>query len=852
MFPPNQGENRDTQPTLSKMAFWFNLSQNFSPLGFPWPLFTRNSDAGQQDSNTGTGGSSSSSTPVPRLDLSPLGPMGPAIATILDLQDEADFGLAFADADQCLSFLEDIEREKDGEGNAKFADFSTLDKDAFVARWRMALTRTPATINTRAKTATNAPSSSTSTPSPAPPQTSRRTTHAGRYFGQGSVAPGRGEAPGLVEWSARTNTTSFSDKERAHLEYVLSVYNALGSEGTAWHTADSPEEITARETIFLHRIQRFAEDLGPKISAWKRWTKWCLEQTPVVPCFNPKVVSLGAYLMMRAGGGKTAAAGQRNQLRWWAEHVGVRLPVEHTALDGFKRVEVGHVVDDGEAPEPWMLLALMRLASQNRGTVSLTASIFTVLAGTCLRWRHIQRAQIHDVTDNAVIFWIAKGKTCKGGARHPFLSPAPRHWFKADVSNKGKDADAIAKWAALKRLRTGEGFPLKYPFLVPKIPIQKREDLEFVLCPDSSMLNIPMSYPDACLALRALLTEVGVPEDKAGEYTIKSLRKFLPTGASLWQQPPEFQNAIGDWQDTPGNGGARSARSRVSMPQTYNAAKIDVAYRAKKQIVSGICRVAEEHAPPGEHTLSQFLADTSGVVNLHWLTWDYITHLNLAHKDDHTFLVQASGSRSNVGKSRREDGGNPTTLPSSQISPPAKRAREPSPSGSRLPDTPTTVSPMAKSKSKVGPRTVASSSTPGKDEDEDSDSTGDSSTSSEEEADDAQKQAHEVLWFTQPGSNTAHFYRSLDEKEHPVPFCRATDALPEVEVLLGNSPSGATGEESTLDDLPRRKSPPQGFSRLPENLAEGYQLLLMTRVTPCRRCLRKLPEAVAAFFTDDV
>ena len=160
------------------MAFWFNFPQSLSPLGFPWPLFTRNSDAGQQDSNTGTGGSSSSSTSVPRLDLSLLGPMGPAIAAILDLQDEADLGLAFADADQCLSFLSDIEHEKDSEGNAKHVDFSTLDKDSFVARWRMALTRTPATISARAKTATNAPSSSTSAPSPVSLQPFRRTAQA--------------------------------------------------------------------------------------------------------------------------------------------------------------------------------------------------------------------------------------------------------------------------------------------------------------------------------------------------------------------------------------------------------------------------------------------------------------------------------------------------------------------------------------------------------------------------------------------------------------------------------------------------------------------------------------------------
>ena len=106
----------------------------------------------------------------------------------------------------------------------------------------------------------------------------------------------------------------------------------------------------------------------------------------------------------------------------------------------------------------------------------------------------------------------------------------------------------------------------KYPFLIPKIPVQKHEGMEFVLSPDSTISNSPMSYREASTMLRALLVEVGVPEDQAFSYTIKSLRKFLPTAAAIWQLAPESQNAIGDWQDTPGSGGAHTARTRVAMP----------------------------------------------------------------------------------------------------------------------------------------------------------------------------------------------------------------------------------------------------------------------------------------------
>ena len=382
--------------------------------------------------------------------------MGPVLVRILEIQDEADLGLAFVDEQECLSFLDGLERERDENDTPKYPFIASLDRQAFVARWRMALTRTPATIRSRATAASQ--SSAPVRPQPMViPSAAQKASRNGRYFGPGAVTPGRGHSPGLVDWSARTTTARFSEKERDHLEYVLSVYNQLGDQGTAWHATDSASEAATREAMFLHRIQRFVEDLSPKISAWKRWTTWCREQIPCIPALTPKVVSLGSYLMMRAAGGKTAAAGQRNQLRWWTEHVGVPLPIDHPALEGFRRTEPGHIVDDGDAPEPWMVLAIMKLAIQDRGTVSLIAAMFTLLAGTCLRWRHIQRAHLYDTTANAAIFWIAKGKTCKGGARHPFLSPSPRYWFRHDVANRNKSADAITHWSTQERVRTGGG-----------------------------------------------------------------------------------------------------------------------------------------------------------------------------------------------------------------------------------------------------------------------------------------------------------------------------------------------------------------------------------------------------------
>ena len=59
-----------------------------------------------QMSNIGAVGSSSSSTTAHELDLSTLGTMGQATASVLELQEEADLGLAPVDKEEYVHFRE--------------------------------------------------------------------------------------------------------------------------------------------------------------------------------------------------------------------------------------------------------------------------------------------------------------------------------------------------------------------------------------------------------------------------------------------------------------------------------------------------------------------------------------------------------------------------------------------------------------------------------------------------------------------------------------------------------------------------------------------------------------------------
>ena len=204
----------------------------------------------------------------------------------------------------------------------------------------------------------------------------------GRYIGRGSLAPGRQH--GFTNWAQSKSTKSaFSDDKRRLMRWVFDVYSELGNRGTLWMEASSPEEESTRTQIFLKGLEKYKDDLGPKISAFKRWAEYCAKEG--IDHYYPSVVQLGGYLMHKRSAGPTAALGARNTLEWWRVHVGVPIPSNNPSLDSFKQIETGHVVDDGIAPEPWMLFALLQLAHAGRGPISTLAALFVTFAGTCMR-----------------------------------------------------------------------------------------------------------------------------------------------------------------------------------------------------------------------------------------------------------------------------------------------------------------------------------------------------------------------------------------------------------------------------------------------------------------------------------
>ena len=856
------------------------------------------------------------------LDLSFLGPVGKAISEIFQPKDEHAFSFAFGDERSVREFHEDsfpsLESLRDEldttagpvrpDGVQDGIPGKILSKDAYDSwkieslvmltdYWRLTVSQQNQGIASRVHALHDArrvpvrtipdPSglggfsggSSNSSTKPAERK-------PGAYFGLGALAPGR--QLGLTDWKASCQKRSVPQHIADKVRFVFGVYTDLGDRNLHWagESGDSLSDASTRSRLFLHSMESYKDNLGPKISAFKRWAEWCQEQNPQIDHRFPSVEDLGAYLLHKGTHGRTAASSTRATLHWWREKVGVPLPTDHKALLSFKKTEPGHVVYEGKAPEPWMLLALIKLAFADRGMISTYAALFAFITGSCMRFRHVQRSYIHEIRKNAVVIRCLLGKAKRKGVRVPFFSPTPREWIIGfDLTEK-----LLPFW---KRLSDEIG-PEYWdnPFLVPNVSALRVDGITCHIEPDSDIICTDMKYDKATLIFRSLLVEAGVSEEEAGGITLKSLRKFQATAGATFELLPEQLNALGDWQDTPGNKDGKAGRSKTLMPQTYSDVKIDVAYRAKKWLVAGICRIADAKAPRNRYNLTDFMNHeehpSEHQVDLKWCTWDFIMGLSFASYGRYEALVEAAGSGANLGRSTSDSlrtgdsppgAKKPRTAPqalvplmSTEPSHPFNFDEKPSDADSERSDPFFMVegtlppleggqvagapeTPKEKPQGRVtSPRSARASSSgtgagspqleegilpPAEATEEDLPSS--SSESSEEEVEDSVQAASEMKWFYQTNSKVVHFYREVNKEGLPIPLCHCRDTKEEAPPM--ETPEG---------EPPVRKRPkPYGFSQQPGGMWEGFLLVHAMGLRMHKPCLKKVPAKVAELFLNE-
>ena len=82
-------------------------------------------------------------------------------------------------------------------------------------------------------------------------------------------------------------------------------------------SGDDVDRCSQRE-LALRPLRRYADSLGARFAAWRRWERWAQRNVPVSRLFSPTPGELGKFFLKVAEGGPTAASTTWSRLRWWA------------------------------------------------------------------------------------------------------------------------------------------------------------------------------------------------------------------------------------------------------------------------------------------------------------------------------------------------------------------------------------------------------------------------------------------------------------------------------------------------------------------------------------------------------
>ena len=146
------------------------------------------------------------------------------------------------------------------------------------------------------------------------------------------------------------------------------------------------------------------------VATWRRWEKWCQnhEVRDAKCAFRPTDITMGRYFLEIAPNGATAATQTVAGLRWWATHMCIDLALSSPLIQDFRIKKPGHTTGQAEVM-PLTAINQFRAIAESPGTSGTFASILLLIAGGCVRFLHVQRSHVAEVTKNMVVCRCVKG-----------------------------------------------------------------------------------------------------------------------------------------------------------------------------------------------------------------------------------------------------------------------------------------------------------------------------------------------------------------------------------------------------------------------------------------------------------
>ena len=343
--------------------------------------------------------------------------------------------------------------------------------------------------------------------------------------------------------------------------------------------------------------------VGALTSGLKRYLAYC--ELKDVDVRNPAAVHLARFLKLVAEGGPTAAASMYHVLKWYVDNMGCTFPMDNFMIRPYRLQQPSHTAIQSKELEPWEFFNMLVMWLSSSGTLRFLHSLQLALAGSCVRWEHVQRSSCLFLDEHQpAMFRCSQGKRREQGARpaYDWATPAMFNPFGLDFLTPADHADISSLTASMqKKARTSplseemsdglrEEATVKCPvllslqrfyleemvsttFLVPALMLNSA-DLYAVTNATALRVDKPMSRGKFLELLRGNMVSVGVPVGDTPAVKYNRLRRFCPTMANLFGLSREDCQAVGNWQDIPQGGGPqRFSKAAQDMSVRYSGSK---------------------------------------------------------------------------------------------------------------------------------------------------------------------------------------------------------------------------------------------------------------------------------------
>ena len=265
----------------------------------------------------------------------------------------------------------------------------------------------------------------------------------------------------------------------------------------------------------------------------RRWCQFCMQLDSVKSLIQSK--------------GPTAALGARRSLAQSEGLLGMYFCTDQHRVRAASGVPSWHEERQATPFRLRHLRFLEHLATSDSEAISWIAIGWLLLALGVMRWAHVQRSTLVELTVDSAIFRCGMGKSARNGSRRPFRWSVFR--YLQNGFDLGARLQSLLQTHAVSR-----------PPLIPNFGPPRASVSELT----SALVGEELSGSRMVRFLRQLMLQADIvlPDTSSKGFSTYSARRMLPTVADALGFDEKASNAIGAWGEQKQQNGSVGTRCR--------------------------------------------------------------------------------------------------------------------------------------------------------------------------------------------------------------------------------------------------------------------------------------------------